>query len=208
MTIEHRLYTSPDFLEGEAHLLNQFFDRGLPWLHLRKPSGSVENCRSLLEGIDQAHYSKIIVHQHWQLVEEFGLGGIHWTEIRRATETPSQFAEELRKQKAKGYQVGTSIHQPGQLQEMPESLDYVTVSPIFESISKPNYMVSHTWYDRGEHAFLLVGLGGIAPPRLAEVRTRGFKSVALLGAIWKHPAQAFENYQQLCQALAQLDLMP
>lgn len=201
--LQHRLYTWPEFLEGEAHIINELFALGLPCLHLRKPTSSLEEYQALLKEINAAYHPKIILHQHWEVADEFNIQGLHWTEGRRTTETPSNFAYQVADQQAKGYQVGSSIHQPGQLLEMPNSLDYVTVSPVFESISKPNYRASHVWKDSGKYPFLLVGLGGVASDKITELQARGFKAIALLGAIWKPADQAIEKYQELCQRLQQ-----
>ena len=206
--MEHRIYTSPDFLEGEANALTTMLALGLPFLHLRKPKSNIKHSRALLANIDARYHHKIILHQHWELIEEFALGGLHWTEGRRATETPSNFARHVAVQQKKGWIVGTSIHQPEQLLEMPPSLDYVTVSPIFESISKPEHLAKYEWHDTQEHPFLLVALGGVAPSTLSKAQVRGFRSVGLLGAIWKEPQQAVQNYKELCQVLKQLDPTP
>lgn len=202
--MQHRLYTWPDFLEGEGALINALFEMGLPWLHLRKPQATLAACRHLLEQIDESYHERIIVHQHWELAAWFELGGIHWTEHSRALVTPLEFAQKVKRQQTQGLQVGTAIHHPQQLAELPASLDYVTVSPIFESISKPNYTARYHWEDRGDYSFALVALGGIEPANLALVQARGFGSVAVLGAVWKPQTAILQNYQQLCQALQQL----
>lgn len=206
--MQHRLYTWPDFLQGEGRLINALFDKGLPWLHLRKPAASLVACRLLLEQIDRQYHRRIIVHQHWELTALFELGGIHWTEQSRALYSPSELIQKVQVQQAMGLQVGTAIHQPEQLAELPALLDYVTVSPIFESISKPNYKASYHWEDHGHYPFVLVALGGIEPSNLVLVQKRGFGSVAVLGTVWQPQAAVLQNYQQLCQALQQLsDLM-
>lgn len=201
--MQHRLYTWPDFLEEEGRLINTLFEMGLPLLHLRKPQATLAACQHLLEQIDKRYHERIIVHEHWELTASFDLGGIHWTERSRASVKSSVFEQQLRVQQARGLQVGTAIHHPKQLDELPASLDYVTVSPIFESISKPNYKASYHWEDRGNYPFLLVALGGIEASNLALVQARGFSSVAVLGAVWKPQTAVLQNYQQLCQALKQ-----
>lgn len=200
--LKHRVYTWPEFLPKEGQWINALFEEGLPCLHLRKPKSIWEECQTLLKQIDAAYHSRIIVHQHWKLGAEFGLGGIHWTEQSRANSP--DFEQAVLAQQAQGWQVGTAIHQPHQLASLPPCLDYVTVSPIFASISKPNYQAQHHWEDRKNHPFSLVALGGIAPNNLAAVQARGFQEVALLGAIWQPVPSIINNYQLLCQALQQL----
>ena len=46
--MKHRLYTVPDFFEGEADLINQLFEEGLPCLHFRKTQRSIHPFIDLL----------------------------------------------------------------------------------------------------------------------------------------------------------------
>ena len=203
--LEHRLYTLPDFFEGEGDRINELFASGLPYLHLRKPNSTLEQCQTLLEQIEPLYHRQIILHQHWALGTISKVGGLHWTEKQRAIIPIEDFAQEVAKQQAKGYQVGTAIHHPQQLEIVPLTIDYVTVSPVFESISKPNYQAHYHWKNKGTYPFTLVALGGIAPNKLAAVYARGFRSVALLGAIWQPQTSILKNYQQVWQAIQQLE---
>ena len=200
--LQHRVYTWPEFLPREGEWINALFEKGLPCLHVRKPQSSWQEGQALLRQIEPVYHARIILHQHWDLGADFGVGGGHWTEAQRANHP--DFEQTVLAQQAQGWQVGTAIHHPQQLASLPSCLDYVTVSPIFESISKPNYKASYTWEDHGKHPYTLVALGGITPSNLAAVQARGFKAVALLGAIWQPSTSIIDNYQQLCLALQQL----
>ncbi|MGH1335196.1 MAG: thiamine phosphate synthase [Aureispira sp.] len=203
--LEHRLYTWPNFLEGEGKLINELFARELPYLHLRKPNSSLEECQTLLEQINPIYYSQIILHQYWELGKVLKLGGVHWTERQRTSLSIEAFAQQVADQQAAGYQVGTAIHHPKQLEELPETLNYVTVSPVFESISKPNYQANYQWKDDKTTPFLLVALGGIAPDKLEAVQARGFHAVAVLGAVWQPLKSVLQNYEQLWQGIQQVE---
>ena len=78
-----RLLTPDHAIPNEATLINQFFDLGLECLHLRKPTFSVEEYCDFLEAIEEHHHHKIITHTFFELVEVYGLQGIHLREAHR-----------------------------------------------------------------------------------------------------------------------------
>lgn len=66
--------------------------------------------------------------------------------------------------------------------------DYVTLSPIFDSISKTGY---HSGFDLDEvKCFLtavdvnVIALGGVTEARLPRIREAGFYGAAMLGALF------------------------
>lgn len=206
--MKHRLYTTPTFFEGEAALLNQLFALGLPCLHLRKPLASKEACSTLLKQIKPAFYPRIIVHQEAELVDEFGLGGRHLTETARRALTLYELEKLLEQAQQNNQQVGTAIHMPQDLAVLPKAFNYVTLSPIFPSISKKGYLPFINWeIEQLPFDFNWVALGGIQASNLEEVQRRGFEEVAFLGAVWKDYSKTIENYQLLCKKIKELDLM-
>lgn len=73
-------------------------------------------------------------------------------------------------------------------------LDYVFLSPIYSSISKPGHGgegAAATFPDADALASALAGsrypvlaLGGVTPDRFSELAELGFAGAALLGSIW------------------------
>ncbi len=68
-----------------------------------------------------------------------------------------------------------------------ENFDYVTLSPIFDSISKPGYksafnLENISRYIRGKK---VVALGGVTPDKFPALRDAGFFGAAMLGHFWQ-----------------------
>lgn len=68
--------------------------------------------------------------------------------------------------------------------------DYLFVSPVFDSISKPGYRAVTFDTDRIRRlttrgGATLTALGGVTPERLAQVRQMGFGGAAMLGCLWE-----------------------
>ncbi|BDS11819.1 thiamine phosphate synthase [Aureispira anguillae] len=206
--MEHRLYSTPIFFQEEALILNHLFENGLPCLHLRKPMATKADCVDLLKKINAKFYARIILHQHLELVEEFNLLGVHLTESARRALSSEALKQLIETCHAKDRIIGTAIHQRIDLLTLPKQLDYVTLSPVFPSISKPNYQPTENWSIHDlSFPFQLIALGGVNARTLAAAYERGFKAVAFLGAVWNGKASALENYQKLCKKIQAIDPM-
>ena len=200
--MNHRVYTVPDFFEGESDLINQLFEEGLPCLHLRKVQRSIHPFIDLLIQIERKHHAKIIVHQYPELVEMFALSGLHLTESARRVLSKKALQDLIIKQHKNERQIGTSIHQKMDLDGLPKDLDYCTLSPVFSSISKQNYEPRVDWQvENLGLPFSLVALGGISVPTLDACFQRGFREVAFLGAVWNDLSNVLHNYRLLCKKM-------
>lgn len=202
-----RLLTPDHAIPNEATLINQFFDLGLECLHLRKPTFSVEEYCDFLEAIEEHHHHKIITHTFFELVEVYGLQGIHLREAYRKSLPIEELEAMLKHLHTQGWILGSSVHSPETLAQLPKNIDYVFVSPVFESISKKGYTPSIHWDIqelKAAYSFQLVGLGGIAANNLQAAQQRGFEHVAVLGAIWSDTDKAVANFKQLLETANQL----
>lgn len=206
--MNHRLISNPIFFEHEVDLIHQLFDMGLPCLHVRKPWATKAECCEFLEKIDACHYPKIVLHQYLELAENMGLKGVHFKESVREKMTHSDWLEAIDAYQKKGLTVGTSVHQKSVLLKMPSTLDYVMVSPIFQSISKPDYHPTENWMVEDEkYPYKLIALGGLEVHNLLQTRVKGFTDVAFLGAVWSDLSNVSENYRLLCTKMNLIALM-
>jgi len=87
--------------------------------------------------------------------------------------------------------VGRSCHDADEVaRAREEGCDYVTVSPVFSSASKPGYGPA---LGRGGLATLLTGappayaLGGVLPEHVASCRAAGAYGVAVMGPVMRDP---------------------
>lgn len=171
--------TSPDFVDGEELFINRLFGRGLDLLHFRKPGASAEKCRSVIGKIDTCWHHRIVVHDNFQLCSELNLGGVH---LNGRNPIPPE--------EHKGM-VSRSCHSLKELEDFKDKCDYLTLSPIFNSVSKQGYMSAFTdeqlcdARDRGLIDGKVVALGGVTLQNIPKIKAYGFGGVAILGDVWQ-----------------------
>lgn len=188
--------TRPEFFKGEADLINSLFENGLKNLHIRKPDAGREETVSLLKHISPINFPQIIVHDHFNLVEEFGLGGININ--RRNPVVPKSFRGS----------VSRSCHTFSELADY-KGLDYLFLSPIFSSISKSGYdgafSVEQLQFaaDKGFITDKVIALGGISSQTIPLIKEIPFGGYAVLGALWGKPpyTNADKNLREILKHL-------
>jgi len=173
------IITSPEFLSGEAIFIDKLFSQGLDLLHLRKPEASLEAYNQLLIQIPEQWHSRIVLHEHFKLAEEYKLHGIHLN--RRCSQVPDSFRGSI----------SCSCHTLGEVKKQKDSKDYVFLSPIFDSISKVGYHAAFSPTSLKQAAIeniideKVIALGGITANNISLVKEWHFGGVAFLGDIWK-----------------------
>lgn len=176
------VFTSPDFLQNEARLIESAFQAGTDRIHLRKPFAQEEPLSALIEQIDSQWYSRIVLHEHFDLVERYGLGGIHLN--RRNPVAPDWAWNSVR------YTVSCSCHLLDELAQT-SHFSYRTLSPVFDSLSKQGYASSFSETElrmaslSGRIDIRTIALGGVTPANIPLLKTLGFGGVAVLGYVWQ-----------------------
>lgn len=173
--------TQPTFVAGEAEAIVRLFDqRGIDRLHIRKPQAAEADVEALVRAIPSRLYDRLSVHDHFAVARRLGLSGIHLT--GRHPEAPADW---------QGL-VSTSCHTLDELrQRRGEAFDYLTLSPIFDSISKQGYRSAFTPHElavarrQGLIDQRVLALGGVTFARLDEVRAMGFGGGMILGDAWR-----------------------
>lgn len=171
--------TSPEFLSGEATFISKLFLQGLDLLHLRKPEASLEAYKQLLLQIPEQWHSRIVLHEHFELAEEYKLHGIHLN--RRCSVVPNAYHGSI----------SCSCHTIEEVITQKDSKNYVFLSPIFDSISKVGYHAAFSPTSLKQAAVenvideKIIALGGITANNIPLVKEWHFGGVALLGDIWK-----------------------
>lgn len=179
--------TLPHFFEGEADAVTLMFQSGLQRLHLRKPGSTIAQCRRLLDDIPSAYHPRIVLHDHHQLVREYALGGVHLN--GRNPEPPAGWHGD----------VSRSCHTLQEVAAWKPRCTYVTLSPIFNSISKQGYAAAFTPEQLTEaHAagiidHKVIALGGICADNVGQALSYGFGGVMVLGDAWNAPQNAPEE---------------
>lgn len=180
--MEWIVITSPEFLQGEADFIDRLFGHGLDRLHLRKPGADIWECRRLLDGISREWLPQIVVHDNFGLCREYGLGGVHLNG-RNPMAPPNHEGS-----------VSRSCHSLEEISRYKGECDYLTLSPIFNSISKQGYMAAFgpgqlaAARDSGLIDSRVIALGGVTLENIPRVKELGFGGVAILGDVWQRMA--------------------
>mgnify|MGYP000400937329 FL=1 len=177
-------------VSNEIEILNQLFQKGLQYYHLRKPSKSYEEHCEYLNQIDKQYHDRIVVHYFHELINEYNLKGVHFQEQKRRDhiDNPGHYFKNLN---MFGKTISSSFHEPEELECCEFEFDYHLLSPVFSSISKEGY--KGRGFDVSNIDKLIIGMGGINSETIAETFKLGFKGVGVLGGVWnaENPLESF-----------------
>lgn len=166
----------PEALENEANLIITALEAGAHRLHIRKPSWDRKKTQNLIEAIPAAFRERLSLHDHFDLAVEMGVGGVQVN--GRNPKAPEGFAGKI----------SASCHS---LAELDQDLDYKTLSPIYDSISKEGYGANFSGAEldetrkNGTINHTTIALGGVTPEHIPALEALGFGGVALLGYVWQ-----------------------
>lgn len=180
-------------IENEVSFINELFDAGMQHFHLRKPSATDQEVRFILEGIRPEFRNRIVLNQSYFLGEEFGITRFHFSTQKRLDSTHKKWIKE-------GNILSTSTHSFEEYTTLESCFNYAFISPVFNSISKPDYKKVELRIDWSKkNKVKLIALGGIDAKNCNELNKNEFDGIALLGSVWKNefPVQSFENINQL-----------
>lgn len=181
---------SPEVMDqAEASVIGQLLDAGLDAYHLRKPAASPHELANLLAVLSDADRSRVVLHQHYGLVNEYGLAGFHLKD----TEHIDSERREIAKSASLGKTFSCSIHRLESLDAVAGLWDYVFLCPIFQSISKARYAPSWSANEltdvlkqcHSKTNAQIYALGGVDSSRAVEAKQIGFDGVVLHGVLWK-----------------------
>lgn len=173
------LLTNTDFFVEEDKILTTLFEEGLDILHLRKPDSEPVYCERLISLIPKEFHSRIVVHDHFYLCDEFDLMGIHLN--RRHPEMPVGY---------KGPSTRT-CYSLEELQEHKQHCQYVFLRNIYDSISEPDNKASFSAEEikeavrKGLIDKKVIAEGGVSLENIPELKSMGFGGVVVRGDLWK-----------------------
>lgn len=170
----------------EGRKISALLRGGFSHVHLRHPGTSLREMRDIIESIPQELHRRLVLHGHFDLTHQFNLGGLHLN--RRCPTPPPGFRGPLSR----------SCHTANEIMQA-DGMTYVTLSPIFDSISKPGYNSAFTppvlSHILAEAPVPVVALGGISPSTLRSLASLPFAGYAMLGAIpWDAPVTTIEQF--------------
>ena len=194
--------SNPTAVMGEAAIINALFDEGLEVFHLRKPGVAIAEIDQLMKKIQPEYHTRIAIHQQHQMVKQYEIVRLHFTEIaRRETDN-----EKLKQLKNNGYYLSTSIHQVGEYANISSCFAYTFFGPVFNSISKQGYtstLQQGFVFPVLENHPQVIAIGGINAENIQNAIDMNFKGVAVLGSIWQRPDKSIEQFKVLQQVWKQ-----
>lgn len=170
--------TLPNDFCDETVICNLLFDNGLRQLHLRKPNYTAYNYTDFIERIEPKYRGRIVIHDCFELVEKYGLRGIHLN---------STLYKSFNEFDRYGF-ISVSCHSIQEVKQLHPRVSECFLSPIFDSISKEGYTKAFDEkYLREKLSELhkpILALGGVCEDNLYRAFDLGFSGVALLGGLW------------------------
>ncbi|MCM1164308.1 MAG: thiamine phosphate synthase [Muribaculaceae bacterium] len=161
--------TPPEPLDDEAARIATLLRSGFDRVHLRHPAMPVSELEKIIAAIPSELRGAISLHDHFHLAPAYGIGGIHLN--GRNPQAP------------RGWEgiTSRSCHSVAEV-EASRGLDYVTLSPVFDSISKPGYRGVN--FDSLPTGIIIVALGGVTPEKFNLLKSLGYAGAAMLSAAW------------------------
>lgn len=176
--------TLPHFFRGEADEIAQLLRGQVDIVHIRKPEATEEETERLIRELPSWCRPKLTLHDHHALALKYHLGGVHLNS--RNPEPPSDWTG----------RISRSCHSMQEIEEWKTRCDYVSLSPIFDSISKQGYRSAFSPDEireasrRGIIDEKVMALGGVTFARVDEVMAMGFGGAMILGDAWKSVRQS------------------
>lgn len=167
---------------NEIRFICRILNEGFDCLHIRKPNSSPGEVRNLIESIPEEFHGRLKLHGHFELINEFNIGGLHLN--KRCPAPPKNCSLPLSR----------SCHSFKELSETPECYEYMFLSPIFDSISKSGYKAAFKKNELTEelkkYPGKVIALGGVTAENMGRVKDYGFAGAAFLGYLFNSGSMA------------------
>ena len=155
-----------NFFPEEACWINAMMSEYPFILHLRKPFASLAELETLVQQIHPAYYDRIVLHDHYALAEKYRLKGIHWNARNQEFKLEGAYWQKA--------SISRSCHSIPEVEMYKNQYQYVTLSPIFDSISKQGYKAAFSESD------LKSAIGGVLKHCLMELATEEITTLSEL----------------------------
>lgn len=175
--------TPESIVADEAARIEMLLRSGAVWrVHLRHPHASIEQIDVILADISEELRSRISLHDCYALAKKYKGVGVH---LNNRNAKPQSVCGLMSK----------SCHT---IEEVSASrCDYVTLSPIFDSISKTGYKSAFNLDDANLRQVIamkqVIALGGVRPEYFGKLKECGFSGAALLGYVWQDDIDEFKE---------------
>lgn len=170
--------STPNFFIEEDQILTSLFEEGLDLLHIRKPETEPVLSERLLSLIPAQYHSRIVVHNHFYLKEEYGLRGIHLS--KHENEEPKDYNG---KKTRTCYSFDELALERGKY-------DYIFLDSIFEGITeghRPSNFTKEQIIDAARRGLIdrkVMASGGVNIDNMSQIEDMGFGGAVVCGDLW------------------------
>lgn len=162
-------------------------------VHLRHPQAGDAELSAIVDGIPHALWSRVSIHGHNAVAAAHIGVGVHLSSAALAEGGALPPCTVL----------SGSCHTAAEVAAAPAALSYVTLSPVFDSISKHEYAAAINPSGPAVRLCLsarrVIALGGMTPEHIADVAAAGFAGAAFLGYVWEG-GEALERCRRIVAA--------
>jgi thiamine-phosphate pyrophosphorylase len=191
-------YTSPGFVNEEYKRIKSLFDAGLKSLHVYKPGFDTDAIYEWLDNMGTSYWNRLVLHLYNEWITA-SVGGYHLSKEFLINHALSDISTHL----LHGQTISVSTHSPTDWIEWKDQVHQAIISPVFESISKPEHLPVHHLQDWKE-VFIAypgkaqkVALGGISPENVDCLIDAGFDAIAVSGWFWEGEADTINRFNLL-----------
>lgn len=172
--------TLPYFVDGEAErIASMLSSASVDLVHIRKPEATAAELEQLIMAIPSSCRSQLVLHDHYELAVKYNLFGVHLNS--RNPQPPAGWRGS----------VSRSCHSIEEVKQWKPRCRYVSLSPIFNSISKQGYKAAFSReqlekaHAEGIIDHKVMALGGVTFGKIDDVLRMGFGGGMILGDAWK-----------------------
>ena len=168
--------------DGEPLWINALMGKYDFTFHLRKPGLTERETEEIILQINSNFHNRIVLHDHFPLAAKYRLKGVHLNSRNPEANFKGEYWSNC--------SISRSCHSLEEVAANKDSCIYVTLSPVFDSISKAGYNAGFSYQalkDASENGIIdskVVALGGISPSNIASVINLRFGGAAVLGTVW------------------------
>jgi thiamine monophosphate synthase len=167
---------------GEPLWINALMGKYDFTFHLRKPGLTESETEEIILQINSNFHNRIVLHDHFPLAAKYRLKGVHLNSRNPEANFRGEYWCRC--------SISRSCHSLEEVAANKDRCNYVTLSPVFDSISKAGYNAGFSYHalkDASENGIIdskVVALGGITSSNISSALALGFGGVAVLGTVW------------------------
>ena len=205
------IFTNSNDVTFESDKINKMFENGLDILHIRKSEYTEEKLRRYINNIDKKYHSKIVIHEFFNLLDEYDLKGIHINRENRNSFWFNFFTLKRIKSKHNNISISYSVDNIKELNKISSRKpSYVFMGRIFSAHTTNRLTLQFNKEElipvNSNSNFPIIALGGIDEVTSYKYIQLGFGGIALQSHIW-NSTESVNTFKGIIDILEGRDLV-